>query len=281
MAANSLIRRAMKKMLAPVLTERSYRVIQAVAMAWDIRTGAWDDPEIDLIARVVRPGDTVIDIGANFGLYAWHLSRAVGPGGHVYAFEPIPFTASVFRLVSRLLRFNRSVQLINKGCGERAGTVSFRVPLQESGAIIAGLVHMAGRDNDRPGRKENFADFDKTKEIQAEIVAVDEYFPDLQHLTLLKCDIEGADYWALKGSRRTLERNRPLVIVEIIPWMAAGFGIDVKEMIEFFAGLKYGLYRYERRTLHRATVEEIQQGNWVFVPDERLAAVTASIASAS
>src|SRR5690349_660704 len=98
MTANSLPRRVFKKLLAPVLGDRSYAVFQALAMGWDIRTGAWSEPELELVPHAVRSGDTVIDIGANFGLYAYHLARAVAPRGKVYCFEPIPFTAATFRL---------------------------------------------------------------------------------------------------------------------------------------------------------------------------------------
>src|SRR6476469_1137711 len=98
MAANSLPRRVIKKLLAPVLGERSYAVFQALAMGWDIRSGSWTEPELELIPLAVRPGDTVLDIGANFGLYAYHMGRAVGPSGKVYCFEPIPFTATTFRI---------------------------------------------------------------------------------------------------------------------------------------------------------------------------------------
>src|SRR4051794_41410422 len=100
MAADSAPRRLLKRVLAPILNDRAYQLIQSVAMAWDIRTGAMSEPELDLIAYAVRSGETAIDIGANYGLYSYHLSRAVAPNGRVYAFEPIPFTAGAFRVIA-------------------------------------------------------------------------------------------------------------------------------------------------------------------------------------
>ena len=95
MAADSLPRRIAKRTLAPVLNETAYEVLQALAMTYDIWSGGLSEPELELIEYAVREGETAIDIGANYGLYSYYLSRAVGSDGHVYAFEPIPYTARV------------------------------------------------------------------------------------------------------------------------------------------------------------------------------------------
>src|SRR5271166_2517239 len=99
MAADSLPRRLAKHALAPYLNERFYGTIHALSMARDIRFGIWKEPELDLIAYAVRAGETALDIGANYGLYSYYLSRALGHNGRVYAFEPIPYTVNVFKTV--------------------------------------------------------------------------------------------------------------------------------------------------------------------------------------
>ena len=53
-----------------------------------------DRREIESVLSMVRPGDTVVDIGANKGSYLYWLRRAVGPAGRVIAFEPQPALAS-------------------------------------------------------------------------------------------------------------------------------------------------------------------------------------------
>src|SRR5919112_1934529 len=80
MGANSAARRLVKKALYPVLNEHTYRYLQAASKAWDIRSGKWTEPEVDLLPLAVRAGDTALDIGANFGLYCHHLARVVGAG---------------------------------------------------------------------------------------------------------------------------------------------------------------------------------------------------------
>jgi FkbM family methyltransferase len=266
-AADSAPRRILKRVLAPILTDRTYQLIQSVAMAWDIRSGAMSEPEIDLIRYAVREGDTAIDIGANYGLYSYHLSRAVAANGRVYAFEPIPFTAGAFRLIARLLSF-RNVELIEKGCGEAAGEVAFTVPVQESGAIIAGTVHMGARNNDRPGH-ERHARFTRTKKVTCQVVTVDDYLGNLKDVSFLKCDIEGADLYALRGAKRLIEQHHPIVVCEINPWFLEGFGIRVEDIVGFFAERGYGLFRYEQGRLRARSAADVVEDNWVFVHPDR------------
>jgi FkbM family methyltransferase len=282
MAANSLPRRVVKKLLAPMLGERTYSVLQAVAMGWDIRRGAWYEPELELLPLAVRAGETAIDIGANFGLYAYHLSRAVGPTGKVWSFEPIPFTARTFRLIARGLRFGDNVQLVAKGCGEKSGQVSFTVPVMETGAISAGLVHM-GRNDDRPG-KERHAKY-KTKDVVCDVVTLDEYLADARDVSFIKCDIEGADLYAMRGARKMLEKHHPTVVIEITPWYLEGFGLKVEDVTGFFESLGYRCYRYDngtpygkyvrqtdpnaKRRLVPALAKDIVEDNWIFIHPSR------------
>jgi FkbM family methyltransferase len=267
MAGNSASRRVVKRALAPLVNTKPYHWIRCLAMGWDIRTGAWTEPELDLIRYVVKPGDSVIDVGANYGLYAYHLSRAVGARGKVYAFEPIPVTCDGLRIITRALRL-RNVEVHEKGCQDKPGTLSFVVPVQENGAMISGTVHLAGRVNDRPGR-ERHARFDKTREVTCEVVVLDDYLPRLDNLSFVKCDTEGADYRVLRGARQLIRRNLPVVVAEINPWFLEGFGIKIEEFIGFFSEMGYGLYRYVDGRLLRTPIEKIEEDNWVFVHDDR------------
>jgi FkbM family methyltransferase len=55
----------------------------------------WFEDEIKFLRRLLRPGQQVIDIGANYGVYALSMARAVGPRGHRWAFEPASGTAEL------------------------------------------------------------------------------------------------------------------------------------------------------------------------------------------
>ena len=279
MGANSAARRLAKKALYPVLNEHTYRYLQAASKAWDIRSGKWTEPEIDLLPLAVRAGDTALDIGANFGLYCHHLSRVIGDG-RVYAFEPVPFTFSTLKMVARLLRFRPGVELIEKGCSDRSGTLTFTVPVQASGAVAAGQAYIGARDDDREG-KEGQVRWEGTRDVTCEVVALDEFLPRVERLSLVKCDVEGAELLAFRGAARLIGEHLPTVICEINPWFLEGFQIRLEELLGFFFGRGYKLYHYRqggagRGRLREVRPEDVVEDNYVFVHPsraDRLAAV--------
>lgn len=59
--------------------------------------GDWFEDEIKFLRELVDPGDVVVDIGANYGVYALSLARKVGASGQVWAFEPALETAMLLR----------------------------------------------------------------------------------------------------------------------------------------------------------------------------------------
>ena len=269
MGANSAARRLVKKALYPVLNEHTYRYFQAAAKAWDIRAGRWTEPELELLPRAVRAGETALDVGANYGLYSYHLSRLGGV--RVYAFEPVPFTFRTLATVARLLRF-RGVELVEKGCSDRAGRITFTVPVQASGAVAAGQAYIGGRDDEREGR-EGQVRWAGTRDVTAEVVALDEFVPRAERVTLFKCDIEGAELLAFRGAERLIGEHLPTVICEINPWFLGGFGIRLEELLDFFSARGYGLYHYReeggRNRLREVAPAEVVEDNYVFIHPSR------------
>jgi FkbM family methyltransferase len=261
----------MKSALAPVLNERAYSYLQAASKIIDIRTGASAEPEVDLISFAVRPGDTVLDLGANYGYYTYPLSRAVGPSGRVYAFEPVPFTYATLALVTRLLGLH-NVTLVPKGCSSVAGRVAFNVPVQRSGAPSAGQAHIGSRNDNRTGADEQVR-WARSTRVSCDVVALDEYLPPLTELSLIKCDIEGAELLAFRGAARTIERYRPSIICEINPWFVDGFGLKLDDLVGFFLERGYDLYKYTpAKTLVRVSLGDITEDNYVFLHPDRLKA---------
>lgn len=272
MSANSALRRIVKKALHPILSGHGYKYFQALSKAWDIRNGSWAEPELDLIPFAIKPGETALDLGANYGLYSYHLSKTLQGSGRVYAFEPVPFTFETLRLVARLLRL-RKVEIITKGCSDEAGAISFEVPVQTSGALAAGQAYIGGRRDDREG-KEQQVRWVGTREVTCEVVKLDDFLPEIKDLTLIKCDIEGAELLAFRGAEQMIGKHMPTVICEINPWFLEGFGIKLSELIGFFSDRGYQLYHYReekgRRVLCPVEIEEVVEDNYVFIHPQRL-----------
>jgi FkbM family methyltransferase len=273
LGANSAIRKTVKKILSPVFSSGSYKYIQAAAKAWDIRGGADAEPEIDLVKIGLREGETALDIGANFGFYAYELSRAVGQSGKVYAFEPVPFTCETLVLVGRLLGFRHNVEIVNKGCSNENGTIKFTVPIQDSGALSTGQTYIAERDDDHQGKEEQVR-WKSTRDIEAEVVRLDDFLPEIKELPLIKADIEGAELLAFRGAEKIIDKHLPTVICEINLWFLEGFRIGLEELTGFFFEKGYKLYFYTagadgKKYLRETAPGEIGEDNYVFLHPSR------------
>ena len=89
----------------PRAAQRALRARRPVTAAeltwrWKRRQG---DPDIRVVDDLVRPGQQVLDIGANWGLFTARLGKLVGPTGHVEAFEPLPVHAATLHAVAAQL----------------------------------------------------------------------------------------------------------------------------------------------------------------------------------
>ena len=264
MAINSLTRRLIKRALYPLLNESGYRWVQSMVKARDIKTGTYHEEELDLLPRVLKPGEDAFDIGANFGLYTYHLSRAVGKTGRVFAFEPVTYTFSCLQTVLRRLGV-KNVVLIKKGCGNRNQTVTFTLPVQESGAIVAGLSHMPRSAAN--GVQEEVPETNSRTEV-CEIIRIDDLFPDAAP-SFLKIDIEGAELHALEGAVELIERSWPTVVCEINPGFLEGYAIELGRLAGFFLDRDYALFRYQSNRLWPLNPGQITGGNYIFVHPHR------------
>ncbi|PZS21085.1 MAG: hypothetical protein DLM54_04825 [Acidimicrobiales bacterium] len=268
MAANSIARRALKYMLAAALADRHYAYLQSVAMAWDIRRGKLSEPEISLVPMAVQNGDAVIDIGANYGLYTHHLSRAVGSTGRVYAFEPIPFTNSVLRLVGRLLGF-RNVEVFEKGCSSETSRQAFTVPVQVSGAIAAGLAHLSAEGDE--DAKLVCSSLNNATAVICEVVALDDFMPPLREISFIKCDIEGAELLAFRGCETMIARHHPTVLSEVYREYLGRFHFKLEDLTGFFIDRGYRLFTYDGASqgLIETPPEAVVDGNVLFIHPDR------------
>lgn len=181
-----------------------------------------------LCMSLIRPAATVIDVGANFGLYAAHAALYAGPEGRVVAFEPIPHT---FDLLTENMARNKLAdrcQCIRAAVAAKAGKAEFNVA-QDS--AFSGL-----RDT---GRSTSAA------VIQTDVVALDTLpaLRDLPPVDLIKIDVEGGEGGVLAGGRRLFANSPDLVIMmefshknlnapgrrrvmsELAKLEAAGFGV--------------------------------------------------------
>jgi FkbM family methyltransferase len=158
--------------------------------------GYWEIWLTQFFARVIKPGMTVIDVGANFGYYTVLFGDAVGATGHVIAIEPVPSTAAVLRKTIDLNGLTHTTHLVNAAAGNRDDAeVHMVVPLGEpkNATIVA-----APREGS----------------IIVPSVTIDHLTRDLDRLDMVKIDAEGAEVTILAGMKETIARFKPRILLE-------------------------------------------------------------------
>jgi FkbM family methyltransferase len=194
--------------------------------------GYFETSEAEFVRRTVRPGQTVVDMGANIGFFTVLLGSLVGPTGRVVAFEPHPRNAELLARSIAENGFGDRVVIERAAVGDRTGTAELVVldnPFNGGGFYL----DAAGRGAPAGHRLE-----------EVRVVALDEY-PLPGPVGFVKIDVEGAEPLALRGAARLLERDRPVILSEIHPGqLATVAGCRAEELVAEVEG-----YGYECRLL--------------------------------
>lgn len=185
---------------------------------WPLHMGVEFEPEAtSIVRRVVRPGDVVIDVGANFGWYTTLLAELVGDSGHVYSFEPVP--AAHDRLLEnlRLNRCDRRVSVIRSAVGNEVGQATIHV--------FSGLSHAYS--------SLSRLDHDDFEIFATPITTIDAFLATegVEKVDFVKCDVEGSELLVLKGSQRALQApGAPILMVELNELTSAAFGYSPRDI---------------------------------------------------
>ena len=158
------------------------------------------DPDIEIVKRLLRPGDTFVDGGANVGLFALAAASRVGPGGCVIALEPAPWARSALLRNIGLNRF-RWVRVSASALGEGRRTAAF-VAFPRAGSGLSSFA---------PGSTVG------GELLTVAVVPLDETVPHTlwERLSIVKLDLEGAEQQALLGAQRILREAQPDLLLEV------------------------------------------------------------------
>ena len=151
------------------------------------------EPELRLLPILADRRKASIDIGANKGVYTYHLARLTR---EVHAFEPNP---KIFRILNRALPPN--VTAYKVALSDRSGDDALIVPARKGGYSNQGA-SLARNKLAQPNRT--------TRVVTARL---DDY--DLRNIGFIKIDVEGHERAVLDGAAETLRRERPVLLIEV------------------------------------------------------------------
>lgn len=177
----------------------------------------WFEKETALLARWLRPGMTVIDIGANLGAYSLPIARLVGPAGQVFAYEPAAETCRLLAL-SKAGNGADNLHIIAAALsdGEREGHL-----------VLAASSELNSLDGSGPGERVRITSLDAEDKTR-----------DWGPIDFIKIDAEGEEERILAGAGAFFANRSPLVMFEV----KAGAKQNEKLPAAFIA-MGFGLYR--------------------------------------
>jgi FkbM family methyltransferase len=174
--------------------------------------------QIKTMMRLDLRGATVLDIGANKGIYCFWMQRAVGASGRVIAFEPQPeMRDAIARLKHRFGWPNLNV--VNVALSDHDG--HSRLSRQKVGDGSASL--------------EQSRRLDQNEMLDVVTTRMDDLPDDtFANLKFIKCDVEGHEHRVFLGGEQTIRRHRPVVQFESTVTDQA-----TSDIFRFFGGLGY------------------------------------------
>ncbi len=180
----------------------------------------WDSDILPVCLEHIKEGDTVIDAGAWIGGHAMAYAKKVSATGWVHAFEP---NRSAYECLQKNVD-NLRVLRHNVVLGDEEGMVPFSA---KKGWYDSGYV----------GDDETVAKVWQTRLDPFNIKP-----------NFIKIDVEGCELKVLKGAAKTIEKRRPVMVVEINAPALKRQGSDPQQVIDWLTRNNYGMNMIEECT---------------------------------
>lgn len=223
------------------------RLTKRAMMAW-----VSGEPELRFLRRLCARNEWALDIGANYGVYSWHL-RHYAAG--VVAFEPQPLLAAFLSGA-----FGTRLRVEQLALSDSAGEAVLRVPvdrMQDGRATI---------------ERENALSDLPTAEIRVPRRSLDDYLlgAEIGPIGFAKIDVEGHELAVLRGSEALLRRSQPTLLVEAEERHRHGALGSVAGFLETF-GYRPHMVR-DNRLYPLDPARQTASGNFIFIARPQLLA---------
>lgn len=192
--------------------------------SWIILGGTWENFVDDILCGITRPGDRILDAGANQGYYSVKLGNIIGPQGQLFAFEPNPELFTILENNISLNGFQDRAVLFQSALGHQSGTAT----LQFS------YINMGGGTITR-------SQMESEHSVDVAVLRGDDVIPDNVEFDVFKFDIEGSEPNAALGLVNALSRSKKAaIVVEISPKAWSEFGSFDELLLRLTGGFRVG-----------------------------------------
>ena len=190
--------------------------------------GAFERSTVATLRELVKAGDVVLDIGANIGAHTLGLAKNVGAAGRVYAFEPADFA---FQKLLRNLALNPELEKRTKALQVMLGSGAEKAP---NGVYASWPLERV--DSVHPKHRGRFVSTEG-----AVVDTLDGFVAreKVSRINLIKMDVDGHELPVLQGGRSVLREQRPVIVMEMSPYVHAEERNSFAAVIELLKEFRY------------------------------------------
>lgn len=193
---------------------------------------SWEEKCMEIMKNNVHEGSIVFDIGANFGIYSCNASKLVGKTGQVHSFEP----SKIFETLEYHINLNalKNVVLNNYALSDFVGTVQMYLPSSQKEDLteIASFC-------------DHGADWNiyNVETFSTKVNTLDLYIKEnnITRIDFLKIDTEGAENLVIEGGIESIQRFKPIIILEIQDAHTKHFGYTPETLIQKIERIGYSV----------------------------------------
>jgi FkbM family methyltransferase len=190
--------------------------------------GVYEPTTTSIFRRLLRPGAVVVDVGAHIGYFSLLASGVVGEAGCVHACEADP---ELCMLLARNCEGRTNVRIHGVAVGDRVGLAAFWKS-SRPGESGWGTLH--------PETERRNAGAAEAGHAQVSMSTLDAILQEEPRaIDLLKIDTEGSELAVLRGAAQTIQRGRPVMIVEVNEVCLRRAGSSSEELRRFLSSFGY------------------------------------------
>jgi FkbM family methyltransferase len=198
------------------------------------RNAVWEPLESKAFSCLCKPGDTVLDLGANIGWYSVLAASIVGSAGSVLAFEPDERNTRLLQMNVAVSDQHSIIKIYPYAVGENEGEAQFY------------------KSETNLGDHRLFSDGMSRETCSVNVITLDSFFSgENQKLPeIVKSDTQGSEAKILKGAKTLFSNGwRPVMILEFWPFGLTKSGDDPLRLWEYLVNLGYEIYEISESKL--------------------------------
>ncbi len=245
--------KSIKKLLYKLLGQDQYLQLLSLSFPYIYKLGLLkNNPEYDFhyfVKKLIKPSDTVVDIGANLGYYSSIFAGLTQNGGQLISIEPVlPF----YKTLLRTIQPYSHCSAYNYALGKEDKQVVLTIP-GNYGYIRTGLASVTETVSNDVSTFQFPADMKKAATLFAQ-------FPTINYI---KCDIEGYESIVIPELKNIFEQQKPLLQIET----TGENKLLIQNMLEEIGYTCFSLYQGK---LIKNLPDHLHYGDYLFVPKEQL-----------